>query len=139
MILNSVNQIQSTDRLFVSPADVFTLRQPLLSDLRLHGLHHKLNTVSQRNQWIMFTAQCPRQNIISLSTDQTWSDKVIHIMPSRRLSEFDVVEKAIRSGNASAIVASNQITHHQQSRLTALAEVNQCQLFFVDTSEVLFH
>jgi cell division inhibitor SulA len=105
----------------------------------MQGLHCQLNQLSQRQQWIMFTAQCSRENVIGVSANQSWSSKVIHIMPSRQLSEIEVVKKAIHSGNASAIVASNQIDRQQQTRLAALAETNGCQLFFVNTTETRLH
>lgn len=129
MILNSLAKIQNTGRLFVSPTN----------DSLFHGLHRELHAISQRKQWIMFTSQCPRQSIIDISAHQTWCNKVIHLMPSRQLSEFDVIEKAILSGNASAIVASNHISRAQQSRLFAIAQAYDCHLFFVDTANKRLH
>lgn len=84
-------------------------------------LHNQFEQLAQRQQWIMFTAQCPRSDIVELAVNHHCADKIVHLMPSRSLSEFDVVEKAIRSNNASAIVASNRLTQQQQEWLTTLA------------------
>jgi hypothetical protein len=129
MILNSLAKIQNTGRLFVSPTN----------ETLFHGLHQELHSLSQRQQWIMFTSQCPRQSIIDITAHQSWCHKVIHLMPSRQLTEFDVIKKAILSGNASAIVASDQMSRHQQSRLFALAQAYDCHLFFVDTTSTRLH
>ncbi|MGX9415918.1 hypothetical protein ACWU4D_01075 [Vibrio sp. WJH972] len=129
MIFNTVNSIENNDHLFLSSE----------SRVNLYGVNDQLSELAHLPQWIMFTSQCPRHHIVEVSTDQSWSSKVIHLMPSRQFSESDVVEKAIYSGNASAIVASNQIPVEQQSRLYILAEIHDCQLFFVNTRSTLLH
>jgi cell division inhibitor SulA len=129
MILNPINKIDRTHRLSVSTHQPFNHT----------GLHSQLDNLSRRKQWIMFTAQCPRQDVVAFAAHQTWTHKVIHIMPSRQLSEVEVVDKAIRSGNASAIVASNQIAKEQQHWLTTLAGLHHCQLFFADTTNFSIH
>ncbi len=129
MILNTLNNIDRAGHLSVSSSHT----------LNICGLHSHLDDLSQRQQWIMFTAQCPRQEVLTLAANKSWSNKVIHIMPSRQLSEFAVIEKAIRSGNASAIVASDQFSFEQQNWLSALAQLHQCQLFFVDTASFVLH
>jgi hypothetical protein len=102
-------------------------------------LHNQFEQLAQRQQWIMFTAQCPRSDIVELAVNHHCADKIVHLMPSRSLSEFDVVEKAIRSNNASAIVASNRLTQQQQEWLTTLAQLHHCQLFFIESQATRLH
>lgn len=52
--------------------------------------------------------------------------------PSQQLSEVEIVIKAIQSGNASAVVASNKIALMNQSMLRDIAQRYQCEVFFVE-------
>jgi len=49
------------------------------------------------------------------------------------------VIKAIRSGNASAVVASNKIALMNQSMLHDMAQRYQCEVFFVEGRVNQYH
>ncbi len=59
--------------------------------------------------------------------------------PSQQLSEVEIVIKAIRSGNASAVVASNKIALMNQSMLRDMAQRYQCEVFFVEGRVNKYH
>ncbi|TOO40586.1 hypothetical protein CGH39_14230, partial [Vibrio parahaemolyticus] len=64
---------------------------------------------------------------------------VIQMKPSQQLSEVEIVIKAIQSGNASAVVASNKIALMNQSMLRDIAQRYQCEVFFVDGRVNQYH
>jgi cell division inhibitor SulA len=100
---------------------------------------HQLSQLSEHQQWILFTAECPRPQLDLLSSYHIATHKVIHIRSSQYQSELEIIIKAIESGNASAIVASHQISPSQQARLKQLAKKNQCEVFFVEGSINKYH
>jgi ribosomal protein L7Ae-like RNA K-turn-binding protein len=59
--------------------------------------------------------------------------------PSQTLSELEIVIKAIRSGNASAVIASNTIEPINQHLLKQLAAEHHCDVFFVAGKQQPFH
>lgn len=129
MILKPLSNIERTTQLTLGTSYTHSTKT---LNIQLEGL-------AQRQQWIMFTAQCPRTYVVSLADSHNYAEKVVHLMPSRQLSEFDVVEKAIRSNNASAVIASSQLSAQQQAWLTTLAKLHHCLLFFVDASQNHLH
>ncbi|MDK9763113.1 hypothetical protein KI743_13990 [Vibrio sp. D420a] len=94
----------------------------------------RMALLSSQEQWLLFTAQTPRPSAKELSQFNICCERIIHMKPSRQMSEMETVEKAIRSRNASAIVASNQIDSFGQQYLRELAIQYQCEVFFVEHS-----
>ncbi|MGP8304768.1 SulA-like leucine-rich domain-containing protein [Vibrio sp. YIC-376] len=92
----------------------------------------KLAVLSQQKQWILFTSECPRPNFDQLTASNICCKNVIQMKPSQQLSEVQIVIKAIRSGNASAVVASNDIAPMNQSMLRDIGQRYQCEVFFVE-------
>ncbi|MGR5421192.1 SulA-like leucine-rich domain-containing protein [Vibrio sp. PNB22_4_1] len=92
----------------------------------------KLAVLSQQQQWILFTAECHRPDFEQLTASNIRCQNIIQMKPSQQLSEVEIVIKAIQSGNASAIVASNNIALMNQSMLRDIALRYQCEVFFVE-------
>lgn len=95
--------------------------------------------LSNHAQWILFTAECPRPDYGQLAAFNIRCNKVIQMKPSQKQTEFEIVIKAIKSGNASAVVASNSIPAVEQSLLKALANEHLCEVFFVEGKISQFH
>lgn len=95
--------------------------------------------LSQQKQWILFTSECPRPNFDQLSASSICCKNVIQMKPSQQLSEVEIVIKAIKSGNASAIVASNSIAPTNQSILRDIGLRYQCEVFFVEGRVNQYH
>ncbi|WP_241033816.1 SulA-like leucine-rich domain-containing protein [Vibrio maerlii] len=98
-----------------------------------------LAQLSQQSRWILFTAQCPRPQQQALNNYQVQSQKVIQLMPSRNLSEVEVVIKAIESQNASAVVASDSIDPVTKKLLIEHGKQFHCDVFFVEGRVSKFH
>ena len=64
---------------------------------------------------------------------------MIHLKPSKTLCECAIVEKAIKSRNASAIVASNKISTFDQKMLSDLAAEYGCQVIFIEKGHMHYH
>ncbi|WP_319536808.1 SulA-like leucine-rich domain-containing protein [uncultured Vibrio sp.] len=99
----------------------------------------KLAVLSQQKQWILFTSECPRPNFDQLAASNICCKNVIQMKPSQQLSEVEIVVKAIRSGNASAVVASNDIAPMNQSMLRDIGLRYQCEVFFVEGRVNQYH
>lgn len=99
----------------------------------------RISELSHQNQWILFTAQCPRPSIKQLTRFNTCSSKVIHMKASSYQSEFEIAIKAIQSGNASAVVVSSNIDEFGQRQLNLLAKKHQCEVFFTEHSSQVLH
>ncbi|HCM1472434.1 TPA: hypothetical protein N2917_004811 [Vibrio parahaemolyticus] len=99
----------------------------------------KLAVLSQKKQWILFTAECPRPDFEQLTASNICCKNVIQMKRSQQLSEVEIVIKAIQSGNASAVVASNKIALMNQSMLRDIAQRYQCEVFFVDGRVNQYH
>ncbi|MDF2152363.1 SulA-like leucine-rich domain-containing protein [Vibrio sp. CAU 1672] len=99
----------------------------------------KLATLSQQQQWILFTAECPRPDFAQLTASKIRCQNIIQMKPSQQQSEVEIVVKAIRSGNASAVVASTNIAHINQIMLRDLAQRHQCEVFFVEGRANKYH
>ncbi|WP_136484071.1 SulA-like leucine-rich domain-containing protein [Vibrio sp. H11] len=99
----------------------------------------RLAQLSQQQQWILYTAQCPRPQYDALAAHQVQCGKIIHMKPSQSQSELEIVMKAIQSGNASAIVASGAIDFVNQKLLQQLARDHQCEVFFLHRTQHHFH
>ena len=99
----------------------------------------RLAGLSNQNQWILFTAECPRPDFAQFSSYKISCTKIIHMRPSQTQSELEIVMKAIKSGNASAVVASSNITSIDQVLLRSLGRQYQCEVFFVEGSSYKYH
>lgn len=92
----------------------------------------RLAFLSSQAQWILLTAECPRPSYQHLMAYNIDCHNILQIRSSKYLSETDVVIKAIKSGNASAVIASNQISPLDQRLLYTIAQQHHCELFFMD-------
>ncbi|ABU71020.1 hypothetical protein VIBHAR_02055 [Vibrio campbellii ATCC BAA-1116] len=99
----------------------------------------KLAVLSQQQQWVLFTAECPRPDFEQLAASNIRCQNIIQMKPSQQLSEVEIVIKAIQSGNASAVVASNKIALMNQSMLRDIAQRYQCEVFFVEGRVNKYH
>ncbi len=95
--------------------------------------------LSQRQRWVLFTAECPRPDVHQLSAFNVLCQNVIHMKPSRTKSEIEIVMQAIKAGNASAVIASNNIDLVNQALLRQMAQRYGCELFFVEGRHTQYH
>ncbi|KGY10676.1 SulA-like leucine-rich domain-containing protein [Vibrio sinaloensis] len=100
---------------------------------------YRLASLSHQKQWILFTAECPRPDYEQFASYNVSCKKIIQMRASQTQSEVEIVTKAIQSGNASAVVASNQISELDQALLTDLANQFQCAVFFVEGRSFQYH
>jgi len=100
---------------------------------------NRLAGLSMQKQWIFFTAECPRPDYSQFAASNVSCQKIIQLKPSNSQSEVEIVIKAIKSGNASAVVASTQIDCVNQSLLHELALSHSCEVFFVEGRANQFH
>ncbi|EIV1706347.1 SulA-like leucine-rich domain-containing protein [Vibrio parahaemolyticus] len=129
-------QLQSQSRTYSRYNVLAQTTQPMdVSDQLLS----KLAVLSQQKQWILFTAECPRPDFEQLTASNICCKNVIQMKPSQQLSEVEIVIKAIQSGNACAVVASNKIALMNQSMLRDIAQRYQCEVFFVEGRVNQYH
>ncbi|SDG96565.1 hypothetical protein SAMN04488136_105168 [Vibrio xiamenensis] len=95
--------------------------------------------LSYQSQWILFTSECPRPDYEQLSSFNVMCQNVIHMKASRTKTEIEIVMQAILSGNASAIVASNNIDIVNQKLLCQMASRHGCEIFFVEGRNTQYH
>ena len=88
--------------------------------------------LSSQKQWILFTSECPRPSLELFMAYKVSCNNIIHMKPSKTLCERDIVEKAIKSRNASAIVASNKVSLFDQRALRHLAIEYHCEVLFIE-------
>lgn len=105
----------------------------------LEGLFAQLCQSIRSNQWIWFTSQSVRPSTAQLASFNIPVNQVIQLKASSNLSEFEVATKAIKSGNASALVVSNAMTQQQQDHLESLSRAYQCSIFFVKPDKQYYH
>lgn len=121
--VHTTNRSVSKFNVLAQPTQPMNIADSTLS--RLAGL-------SNQKQWILFTAECPRPDYEQFSSYNV-SCKIIQMKSSQTQSEFEIVVKAIKSGNASAVVASDNIELVEQSLLRDLASQYHCEVFFVES------
>ncbi|ANU36557.1 SulA-like leucine-rich domain-containing protein [Vibrio scophthalmi] len=100
---------------------------------------NRLAGLSMQQQWIFFTAECPRPDHAQFAASNVVCQKIIQLKSSNTQSELEIVIKAIQSGNASAVVASNQIDSVNKSLLKDLALSHGCEVFFVEGRVNQYH
>jgi cell division inhibitor SulA len=103
------------------------------------AFYRRLSQLSQQQQWILITSESSRLDLQSLISHRIPSHKVVQLRSSRTMDEFHVIRKAILSGNASAIIASHQLSEREQTQLTQLAEQYQCEVFFIGNPSRDYH
>ncbi|MDV6250835.1 SulA-like leucine-rich domain-containing protein [Vibrio sp. EA2] len=130
MQLHGQNQTYSRYNVLAQATQPMDVSDQLLS---------KLAVLSQQKQWILFTSECPRPNFDQLTASNICCKNVIQMKPSQQLSEVEIVVKAIRSGNASAVVASTDIAPMNQSMLRDIGQRYQCEVFFVEGRVNQYH
>ncbi|PWI34026.1 hypothetical protein DI392_07445 [Vibrio albus] len=91
----------------------------------------RLALLSQKEQWVFFTSECPRPSYEVLSRHQINCNKIVQIKPSSNLCEEEIVIKAIKAGTASAVVASDNFSEHSKNTIMLTAEQYQCEVFFI--------
>ncbi len=131
-MLNQVTQTSSMSRHNV-------LAQPTMPMNLADDVIAELARLSHGDQWIMVTANCPRPHHPQFSQYKASCNKIIQMMPSQTLSEIEVVMRAIQSGNASAVIASNDIDIANRHFLRVLAAQHQCEVFFVEGRAKQYH
>ncbi|WP_333004580.1 hypothetical protein [Vibrio coralliilyticus] len=128
--VHTTNRSVSKFNVLAQPTQPMNIAESTLS--RLAGL-------SNQKQWILFTAECPRPDYEQFSSYNVSCTKIIQMKSSQIQSEFEIVVKAIKSGNASAVVASNNIQLVEQSLLHDLASQYHCEVFFIESQFNQFH
>lgn len=111
---------------------------PALS-VQASSMMQRLALLSNQRQWILYTAECPRPQISELSSYHVDFHKVIHMKPSQRHDEVNTVLQAIRSGTASAVVASHRIPTALRQLLITTGKQHQCEVFFVSPTTQALH
>lgn len=96
--------------------------------------------LSQGSKWVLLTSQCRKPKSSMLKQHKVNAAHLLQMMPSRVMSEKEVVLKAMLSGNASAVIASKSISAIDQKHLLSRAAQLNCALFFTnDASELFSH
>ncbi|SJN56695.1 hypothetical protein RND59_14415 [Vibrio ruber] len=103
------------------------------------SLYDRLAQLSRLPQWILVTSESYRPDLRALDSYKIPSHQVVQLRPSRTMDEYHVIRKAILSGNACAIVASQQLTEQAQTRLIQLGQQYHCEVFFVAESNRHYH
>ncbi len=91
----------------------------------------QLAELSHHQQWVFFTAQCPRPAAKLLAQHHIRCDRVVHLSPSQYDNERQVAIKAIESHTASAIVVSDDLNDSDKQQLQTLGVIHQCHVFFL--------
>ncbi|WCE30973.1 hypothetical protein [Vibrio sp. SCSIO 43137] len=100
-----------------------------------HNVYRQLAELSNKRQWILFTANCPRPSHTELTSFDINCSNVIHMKPSLHLSEAEIVIKAIQAGTASAVVASSTLSHYEKAKVLSVAGDYHCNVFFLTESQ----
>jgi cell division inhibitor SulA len=116
-----------------------TLAQPTSAMTIDESVLSRLSGLSNTQQWILFTSECPRPDFEQFSSSKVSCNKIIHMKASQSMSELETVTKAIKSGNASAVVASTNIDQVNQGLLRSLASQHDCEVFFVEGRGHKYH
>ncbi|KUI99332.1 hypothetical protein [Vibrio sp. MEBiC08052] len=103
------------------------------------SLYDRLAQLSRLPQWILVTSESYRPDLRSLDSHKIPGHQVVQLRPSRTMDEYHVIRKAILSGNACAIVASQQLTEQAQTQLIQLGKQYHCEVFFVADPSRRYH
>ncbi|OIQ24586.1 hypothetical protein [uncultured Vibrio sp.] len=116
-----------------------TLAQPTSAMAIDESVMSRLSGLSNTQQWILFTSECPRPDFEQFSSFNISCNKIIHMKASQSMSELETATKAIQSGNASAVIASTNIDLVNQGLLRSLASHHDCEVFFVEGRGHKYH
>ncbi|CAH0525819.1 hypothetical protein [Vibrio hippocampi] len=97
----------------------------------------KVNQLISKKQWVLMTAECPRPTMAQVSRFHALGQNMVQMKPSHTLNQFQVVEKAIRSGNACAVIANGTFSTSEQARLHTLAIEFDCELIYLNSAHRL--
>ena len=97
----------------------------------------QVSQLASKHQWILLTAECPRPTIAQISHYQELGNHMVQMKPSLHLSQTQVIEKAIQSGNACAIIAHGDFSSDSQQHLQQLAQQYNCEVIFLAPSPYL--
>ncbi len=98
----------------------------------------ELAKLSQGSKWVLLTNECPKLRSSFLKHFRINTKHLIQMMPSRKMTEKEVVLKALQSGNANAVIASKNISFIDQQHLLQRAKQLNCTLYFTDHTSKLF-
>lgn len=98
----------------------------------------ELAKLSQGSKWVLLTNECPKPQASTLKRYQINAKHLLQMMPSRKMTEKEVVLKALQSGNASAVIASKSISAIDQKHLLQRAAQLNCTLLFTHDASELF-
>lgn len=111
-----------------------------VSSLSLYGANfERLAKASSARKWVLFTAQTDVPELKDLLKYQVDTHKIIQLKSSAKSNEMEVVIKAITSGNASAVIASQNFDSLAQRQLQQLALEHACDLFFSASRKPVLH
>ncbi|MGV2987156.1 hypothetical protein ACE1OE_05880 [Vibrio sp. E150_011] len=98
---------------------------------------NKVSQLASKHQWVLLTAECPRPTLAQISHYQGLGNHMVQIKPSIHLNQTQVIEKAIRSGNACAIIANGDFSPSCQRELQQLAKQHHCEVIFLPSAPYL--
>ncbi|WP_088132839.1 hypothetical protein [Vibrio gazogenes] len=116
-----------------------TFRNATRHDAMESYLYDRLAQLSQLQQWILITSESHRPDLRSLDSYKIPGHQVVQLRPSKTMDEYHVIRKAILSGNACAIVASQRLTEQAQKKLIQLGQQYHCEVFFVTDPSRHYH
>ncbi|QMV14271.1 hypothetical protein [Vibrio spartinae] len=102
-------------------------------------LYDRLAQLSQLPQWILVTSESYRPDLRSLDSHKIPGHQVVQLKASKTMDEYHVIRKAILSGNACAIVASQRLTEQARKQLIQLGQQYHCEIFFVADPNRHYH
>lgn len=104
-----------------------SLTSPLSNDIL-----SKVNQLIGKKQWVLLTAECPRPTLQQMRRYHALGHNMVQMKPSHTLTQAKVVEKAIRSGNACAVIANGYFTTAEQASLHILAVKFDCEVIYLN-------
>ncbi|WP_413284396.1 hypothetical protein [Vibrio sp. MA40-2] len=107
------------------------INQATQSQNSVDSIYSALAILSNRKQWILYTADCPRPIHAELAKHNINCNTIIQMKSSSLFCEEEIVIKAIEAGTASAIVASSKIEYHSRIRINTLASIKGCAVFYL--------
>lgn len=97
----------------------------------------KVSQLASKPQWILLTAECPRPSVGQVMHFHKLGNHMVQMKASLHLSQYQVVKKAIRSGNACAVIANGEFSTSEQNQLQQLAAAHQCEVIFLGKDSYL--
>ena len=95
----------------------------------------RLAQLSHKKQWVLFTSECPRPSFEQLSRYHVNCNSIVRIKPSAKLSEEEIVIRAIKARTASAVIASDNLSESSKNHILQIAEECHCEVFFVSKDD----